>query len=268
VTKEVNLWAQKETNGLIKNLLPPGSVDSLTKLIFANALYFKGTWSEEFDTSKTKDYDFHLLNGNSNKVPFMTSKRDQYISVFDGFKVLRLFYKRGESLYMQDDDRRYFSIYIFLPDAKDGLLALTEKVASESEFLKHTCPKKAVRVGDFRIPKFNVSFKLETSDVLKELGVVLPFVDGGLTKMVDSSIDDQNLYVSEIYHKSFIEVNEKGTEAAAVTARGMKGGCSRYIKPPSAPIDFVADHPFLFIIKEDSSGTVLFVGQVLNPLVR
>jgi serpin B len=125
-----------------------------------------------------------------------------------------------------------------------------------------------VRVGDFRIPKFNVSLKLETSDVLKELGVVLPFVDGGLTKMVDSSIDDQNLYVSEIYHKSFIEVNEKGTEAAAVTARVMKGGCGRYIKPPSAPIDFVADHPFLFFIKEDSSGTVLFVGQVLNPLVR
>ncbi|WJX66141.1 hypothetical protein P8452_50726 [Trifolium repens] len=97
VRKEVNLWAKKETNGLIKNLLPPGSVDSLTKLIFANALYFKGSWSREFNTSKTKDYDFHLLNGNSNKVPFMTSNREQYISVFDGFKVLRLFYKRGES---------------------------------------------------------------------------------------------------------------------------------------------------------------------------
>jgi serpin B len=267
VRKEVNLWAKKETNGLIKNLLPPGSVDGLTKLIFANALYFKGSWSREFDTSKTKDYDFHLLNGNSNKVPFMTSNREQYISVFDGFKVLRLFYKRGESLYMHDD-RRYFSIYIFLPDAKDGLLALTEKVASESEFLKHTCPEEKVTVGDFRIPKFNVSFELQTSDMLKELGVVLPFSEGaGLTKMVDSPID-QDLYVSEIYHKSFIEVNEKGTEAAAATSIGMRVTCSRYIKPPSAPIDFVADHPFLFFIREDSSKTVLFVGQVLNPLDR
>jgi serpin B len=85
--------------------------------------------------------------------------------------------------------------------------------------------------------------------------------------MVDSPID-QDLYVSEIYHKSFIEVNEKGTEAAAATSIGMKVTCSRYIKPPSAPIDFVADHPFLFFIREDSSGTVLFVGQVLNPLDR
>ncbi|PNX61150.1 serpin-ZX-like protein, partial [Trifolium pratense] len=106
VTKEVNLWAENETNGLIKNLLPPESVDSLTRFIFANALYFKGEWEEEFDTSDTKDYDFHLLSGNSVKVPFMSSSNDQFISVFDGFKVLRFPYKQGE-------DERQFSIYFF-----------------------------------------------------------------------------------------------------------------------------------------------------------
>jgi serpin B len=212
------------------------------------------------------DYDFHLLNGHSNKVPFMTSKKKQFISVFDGFKVLRLFYKHDD-LYKQTKDKRYFSIYIFLPDAKDGLLALTEKVAFESNFLEHTCPRKLVPVGDFRIPRFNVSFGLETSDVLKELGVVLPFSKGGLTKMTDSATE-QNLYVSDIFHKSFIEVNEKGTEAAAATITGMKVTCARRTEPPPTPIDFVADHPFLFLIREDSSGTVLFIGQVLNPLVR
>ncbi|MCH83432.1 serpin-ZX, partial [Trifolium medium] len=188
VRKEVNLWAEKETNGLIKNLLPPGSVNTLTKLIFANALYFKGAWEEEFETLYTKDYDFHLLNDNSVKVPFMRSWKEQFIGVFDGFKVLRLPYKHGE-------DSRQFSIYIFLPDVKDGLLALIEKVASESEFLEHKCPQKRVKVGDFRIPRFDISFELETSDLLKELGVVLPFSPGGLTKMADSPMG-QNLYVS------------------------------------------------------------------------
>ncbi|MCI00355.1 serpin-ZX, partial [Trifolium medium] len=225
VRKEVNLWAEEETNGLIKNLLPRDAVDSLTKFIFANALYFKGVWSKEFDTSKTKDYDFHLVNGHSNK--------------------------GGDALYKQDKDKRYFSIYIFLPDAKDGLLALIEKVAFESNFLEDTCPQKLMRVGDFRIPRFKVSFELETSNTLKELGVVLPFSEGGLTKMVDSPMD-QNLYVSEIFHKSFIEVNEKGTEAAAATR--VKQKACKSTGPPPTPIDFVADHPFLFLIREDSSG--------------
>ncbi|XP_058781210.1 serpin-ZX-like [Vicia villosa] len=265
VRNKVNSWAEKETKGLIKNLLPPGAVDSLTKLIFANALYFKGAWSSEFDKSKTKDCDFYLLSGSSVQVPFMRSKNEQYIRTFDGFKVLRLFYKGGESY--KHEDRRSFSIYFYLPDAKDGLLALIGKVASDSEFLKHTRPRDSVPVGDFRIPRFNISFGLETSSMLKELGVVLPFYEagGGLTKMVeDSPIGEEELYVSAIYHKSYIEVNERGTEAAAATSTGLRVGCAMLSKPPP-PIDFVADHPFMFLIREDCSGTVLFIGQVLHP---
>ncbi|XP_050881739.1 serpin-ZX [Lathyrus oleraceus] len=265
VTKEVNLWAEKETKGLIKNLLPPESVNSSTNLIFANALYFKGAWSSEFDISKTKDNDFYLLNGTSVQVPFMTSKTKQYISAFEGFKVLRLFYKHDDALYKQED-KRNFSIYFYLPDAKDGLLALIEKLASESELLEHTRPIERMSVGDFRIPRFNISFGLETCDILKELGVILPFTEGGLTKMVDSSMG-QNLHVSSIHHKSFIEVNEKGTEVAAATSTGVRVTCGRRTKPPPPPIDFVADHPFMFLIREDRSRTILFTGQVLNPLV-
>jgi len=254
VTNEVNLWAEKETNGLVKEVIPPGAVNSLTRLIFANALYFKGVWSKKFDASQTKDYDFHLFNGSSIKVPFMTSMKDHYIRAFNGFKVLQLPYKLGQ------DDRR-FSMYFILPDAKDGLSALVEKMASESESLHHKLHSiSQVKVGDFRIPRFNVSFGFETSDMLKELGVVLPFSPGGLTKMVDS-VEDQKLYVSKIYHKSFIKVNEEGTEAAAVTY----AFCESF-GPPCPRLDFVADHPFLFLIKEDWTGTILFVGQVLNPL--
>nr|AFK48421.1 unknown [Medicago truncatula] len=255
VTNEVNSWAEKETNGLIKELLPLGSVNNATRLIFANALYFKGAWNDKFDASKTEDYEFHLLNGSPVKVPFMTSKKKQFIRAFDGFKVLGLPYKQGE-------DKRQFTMYFFLPNAKDGLAALVEKVASESELLQHKLPFGKVEVGDFRIPKFNISFGLETSDMLKELGVVLPFSGGGLTKMVNSSVS-QNLCVSNIFHKSFIEVNEEGTEAAAATAATILLRSAMSIPPR---LDFVADHPFLFMIREDLTGTIIFVGLVLNPL--
>ncbi|WJX41285.1 hypothetical protein P8452_28660 [Trifolium repens] len=258
VTQEVNLWAEKETNGLIKEILPPDSVNSQTRLVFANALYFKGAWTEKFDASKTEDYDFHLLNGSSVKVPFMTSKKKQFIRAFDGFKVLGLPYKQG-------GDKRQFSMYIFLPDEKEGLSTLVEKVASESELLAHKLPLEKVEVGEFRIPKFKISFGLETSDILKELGVVLPFSGGGLTKLVDSTVTGQNLYVSDIFHKSFIEVNEEGTEAAAATAATV---LLRGIMSAPTRLDFVADRPFLFLIREDLTGTIIFVGQVLNPLVE
>jgi len=257
VREEVNLWAEKETKGLIKDLLPPGSVHRLTSLIFANALYFKGVWKQPFDTSKTKDYDFDLLDGKSVKVPFMTSKNDQFVSSFDGFKVLGLPYKQGK-------DGRAFSIYFFLPDAKDGLSALIDKVASDSEFLEHNLPGKKVEVGKLRIPRFNISSEIEASELLNKLGLTLPFSMGGLTKMVDSPISKE-LYVSGIFQKSFIEVNEEGTKAAAVTV-SMGCGCFPYSPPPPPPIDFVADHPFLFLIREDFSGTILFVGKVVNPL--
>ncbi|KAF7137455.1 hypothetical protein RHSIM_Rhsim07G0232700 [Rhododendron simsii] len=255
VTNEVNRWAEKQTNGLIKEVLPSGSVDELTRLIFANALYFKGAWIEKFDASKTKHQEFHLLNGSSVQVPFMTSQKDQFVCAFDSFKVSRLPYKQGE-------DKRRFSMYFFLPNAKSGLSALMEKVSSESGFLDRHLPCQRVKVGRFRIPKFKFSFGFEASKVLKGLRLVLPFSPGeaGLTEMVESINVGRDLYVSSIFHKACIEVNEEGTEAAAASACVIRVCC--YVEPT----DFVADHPFLFIIREDMTGAVLFIGQVLNPL--
>jgi len=254
VTNEVNTWAENETNGHIKEVLPSGSVDRTTRLILTNALYFKGAWNEKFDASTTKDDDFYLLNGGSVRVPFMTSKKKQFVCDFDGFKVLALPYKQGE-------DKRKFSMYFYLPDAKDGLQALVEKMASESGFLDRHLPPKQVKVDDFRIPRFKISFGFEASNALKGLGLVSPFSnEADLTEMVDSSAG-QGLCVSSIFHKSFIEVNEEGTEAAAASAGVI---ALRGIDFPTK-IDFVADHPFLFLIREDMTGVVMFVGHVLDP---
>ena len=120
----VNSWVEKETCGLIKNIL--NSVERSTQLILANVLYFKGKWSSPFNEFYTRNYDFYLLKFNSSsiQIPSMTSNEDQYISVFDGFKVLGLPYEQDWN--QSREKRLSFSMYIFLPDAKDGLPALAE----------------------------------------------------------------------------------------------------------------------------------------------
>lgn len=220
-----------------------------------NALYFKGSWNEKFDASETKDSEFHLLNGTSVQVPYMSTRRKQFLSSYDGYKVLRLPYKQGE-------DKRLFSMYIFLPDAKDGVWSLEEKFNSESELFSRRLPMDKVEVRKIKLPKFKIGFGFEASGVLKEMGLVSPFgADADLSEMVDSPVS-RSLYVSSVFHKSFVEVNEEGTEAAAasaavVTLRSL----------PMDPMDFVADHPFMFLIREDMTGVVLFTGHVLNPSV-
>nr|GMD91458.1 serpin-ZX-like [Ipomoea batatas] len=156
-------------------------------------------------------------------------------------------------------------MYFFLPDAMDGLPSLLEKASSESGFLERHLPTKLVSVGKFRIPKFKISFQFEVSRVLGELGVKAAFNPrgGGLTEMVDSP-ESSDLYVSKILQKSFIEVNEEGTEAAAVSVSLMGVGAGYRVEKEDK-IDFVADHPFLFAIGEDFSGAILFVGTVLHP---
>ena len=238
MTKEVNSWAKKETNGLIEEVLPSGSVGSSTRLVFANALYFKGAWSKQFDASKTKEHDFHLKNGTSVKVPFMTSNKKQLIAVHEGFTVLGLPYKQGE-------DKRRFSMYFFLPDSIAGLTELVARAGSEPGFLGRHLPNQKLEVGEFLIPKFKISFGFEASEILKGMGVSLPFSgEGGLSEMVESPAG-KNLYVSSIFHKSVIEVNEEGTEAAAASAGVIK---LRGLLV-AEKVDFVADRPPLGVIK-------------------
>ncbi|KAK7283303.1 hypothetical protein RIF29_12728 [Crotalaria pallida] len=240
VTKEINSWVEKETNGLIKSIISTESIKMETVLIFANALYFKGLWKEKFDAKRTSCYDFHLLDGTSTKVPFMNSEEKQFISAFNDFKVLGLPYKRGK-------DKRQFSMYIFLPNTKDGLPALIQKVCSnKSDFLESKLPRVKVAVGDFR--DMDSLTSKSSSNVLKDLG----FSNGNLTEIVKNT----TMLVSDIFHKSIIEVNEEGTEAAAATVVFGELGISIAKK-----IDFVADHPFLFVIREDTTGSVLFIGQ-------
>ncbi|KAL9310573.1 putative Serpin family protein [Arabidopsis thaliana] len=213
----VNSWASRHTNGLIKDLLPHGSVTSETIWIYGTALYFKGAWEEKFHKSMTKDRDFHLINGTSVSVSFMSSYKDQYIEAYDGFKFLYSFY---------------------LPDEKYGLDNLVEKMVSSVGFLDSHIPSQKVKVGEFKIPKFKIEFGFSASRAFNRLG---------LEEMA-------------LYQKACVEIDEEGAEAIAATAVVGGFGCA-FVKR----IDFVADHPFLFMIREDKTGTVLFVGQIFDP---
>ncbi|KAK9080261.1 hypothetical protein SSX86_001937 [Deinandra increscens subsp. villosa] len=256
VVKKVNLWADKQTNGLIKRVLRTNAINNDTRLIFANAIYFKGVWSHKFKKSWTRESDFHLPDGRKVRVPFMTDNERQFVKAYDDFKVLGLRYLKGE-------DKRAFTMYFFLPDARDGLQSLVEKIGSTPDFFDRHIPHQKVQVGKLLIPKFKISSWFKASDVLKELGLVLPFEDvEDFTKLVDLPFGER-LHVSSIHHKSFVEVDEEGTKAAAVSAALICLGCPR--RTITEKVDFVADHPFLFVIREEETRVVLFIGQVTNP---
>jgi serpin B len=154
---------------------------------------------------------------------------------------------------------------IFLPDAYDGLRTLVDEIASRPGFVHDHLPSRKVEVGDFGVPKFKLEFKSNVTQILQELGLVLPFGMGAdLSGMLEAGSDGSPLVVQDVFHKAVVEVNEEGTVAAAVTIMPLMAGCApMMMREP--PVDFVADHPFAFYIVEEATGAVVFAGHVLDP---
>ncbi|KAL5705364.1 NADH:ubiquinone reductase (H(+)-translocating) [Ranunculus cassubicifolius] len=252
VVDKVNNWAEDVTDGHIKHLLPENQLDEETNLVLANAVYFKGKWCNPFEKSATKNHYFSLLNGDDVKVPFMTNyKAVQYIKTCDDFRVLRLPYENSA-----------LSMYIILPNNRDGLWALAEKVSFDPLFLENyvTPDIEEVRVGKVRVPKFKISYSFDASKILEYLGLRSCFgEEAEFNELVQNLRPGEWFGVDGVYQESCIEVSEEGTEAAAVNS---EAGCGR---PITGVDDFVADHPFMYVIRDDNTGMVLFMGHVVDP---
>ncbi|RLM74467.1 hypothetical protein C2845_PM15G25350 [Panicum miliaceum] len=248
---EINDWFRGETGGFVENLLGEGSVDGSTVVVLANALCFNGHWYNPFFPRLTEDGMFHVSPDAAVRVPFMTGSHQHTfmdIGCHPGFNVLRMPYCTGGG-----GGRMFAS-----PTSATACLRSSNPAAL---LHKTIVPKRPATVGELKIPKFELSFKVEASRLLRHLGFDLPFhpaADSFSPMLLGSP---RKVAVSSVLHQCFVNVNEKGTVAAAGTV-GAIMGCAM---PDDHIVDFVADHPFLFFIMEEDSGLVVFAGQVVNP---
>jgi serpin B len=273
--KRINSWVAAATNNLVDSILPRKSVHGGTSLVVTTAIYFKGIWETTFDKSLTKKGKFHLLDGTAVDAQFMRSKEDQFIAEHDEFKVLVMPYAAaatgtaGTTAVVPSavPSPPQYSMCVLLPNARDGLPSLVDKMTYPS-FLQEHMPERSVEVGDFRVPKFKISFYSGMKRQLQDLGIKALF-DPARADLPDILVHDGRappLVLEDVFHRAVIEVNEEGTEAAASTALIFAKTCAMPApsRRPKA-VDFVADHPFAFFVVEEVSGAILFAGQVLDP---
>ena len=247
----VNRWVEGRTNDRIKDLLPAGSVTPLTRLVLANAVYFKGDWADPFKKADTSDQPFLKADGSKASLPLMARTGRYRHAQLDGFQVLELPYTGGE-----------LAMDVILPAAPARLPHVEAKLTAESarEWLGKLADEPRVQVS---LPRFKVEASVTLPPVLQAMGMKTVFdpTAADLSGLVSRTVED-NLSVSGAFHKAFVEVTETGTEAAAAT--GVVVGV-RSAAAPMKPVVFRADHPLLFLVRDVKHGTVLFVGRYAGP---
>ncbi|CAN0901852.1 At1g47710 [Linum grandiflorum] len=266
--KEINVWAKESTEGCIKNIVNSQDITPSTNIILVNALYFKARFpSYLFCPSETSDDEFHLIDRTKKvTVPFMnTYGLDLDYASFDDFKVLELPY---ESLVLQGNQKYpKFSMYIFLPHKRGGLPRMLRKHfggSNPGEAFSQTLGRLEKQyMGKVHIPKWKFSLRCHLKETMKKLGLTLPFE---FAEDFDKMFNERKMEptgVSDVIQSAFIQVDEKGTVAAAVS-RVVMMECKKPIRKPVD--DFIADHPFMFLIVEKRSKAVIFAGSVVDPL--
>jgi len=247
----INNWVEDMTNDKIKDIIPRGVLDSLTRLVLTNAIYFKGTWVKEFEKKKTHDAPFRVSPDKTVTVPMMmcTGKDAKFnYAETEELQILEMLYAGKE-----------LSMLVLLP--KDENLSKLEESLTIEKLNKWRNELREREVAVY-IPKFTFETKYFIAETLSEMGMPLAFTwPGADFSGMDST---KNLYISSVIHQAFVEVNEKGTEAAAATVVTMKLGTAMPVKTPI----FRADHPFIFIIQEKETGNILFIGRITDPTAK
>jgi len=242
----INAWVSENTNGLIRSIVD--RIDPLDILFLINAIYFKGTWTEQFDKAASYQRDFHLLGGATVKRWMMQQDGKYQYFATENFQAVSLPYGSGR-----------LSMYLFVPEEKDGLPDLLEQLSAAnwekwlSGFYRMS--------GDVVLPRFKLEYETPLNDALVALGMADAFNPNAadFSKMVKPPVQ---AYISEVKHKTFVEVNEEGTEAAAVTSTRV---AMTAMPSPHEKFSIVADRPFLCCIRDNTTGAVLFMGAIYDP---
>jgi serpin B len=239
----INNWVSDQTEGRIEDLIPQGLIDSLTRLVLTNAIYFNAAWQEPFNEDATYDGTFYLLNGDEITVPMMRQTESFGYGEGDGYQAVELPY-----------DGREISMVILLPTA--GNFASFED-SLDAQRLDEITGRLEYREVALTMPKFEFDSEFSLGKTLAAMGMPVAFSGGADFSGMTSNRD---LFIADVVHKAFVSVDEAGTEAAAATAVVMP-----MAMPPEEPVEVTIDHPFIFLIRDIETGTILFIGRVVNP---
>lgn len=245
---QINDWVSEATEGKIKDLIPPGGVNNLTRLVIANAIYFNATWLNQFSKQETRPDGFYLSDGSKITTQMMQIKEN-----FD--------YVRNAEIQLVDipylNDR--YSMVLVMPIEKDLSALVTELNNNQIDSWLEDVSRSEVIL---RIPKFKFESSFSVNQALQALGMESAFSPTNADFSGMYQADGERLFISEVIHKAFVDVDEEGTEAAAATAIIMRASIAQ---PDNEPLLLEFNHPFLFLIRDRQSGLILFVGKVTNP---
>jgi serine protease inhibitor len=245
VRKEINSWVKKETHGRIPTIIDQ-PIDASAKLMLINALYLNASWQTPFEKSATKDGSFKQADGSEAQVPMMHQKGRYAYEETEGYQAVRLPYGDGQ-----------LSMLIILPKPEADRAALMKRLfADPTWWMKQ---HKASNV-DLTLPKFRVDFTVKLRDTLSKMGMGAAFdpSKADFSAMASADASHPPLYISQVLHKTYLDVNEQGTEAAAVTLVEMKAAGAQL----EGSVEMKVDRPFWFAITDDQSHTLLFAGAV------
>lgn len=241
--RTINAWIAKQTNDRITDLLPAGSIDSMTRLVLTNAIYFKASWASQFDEEHTKSEPFHLLDDEEVAVPMM----------------------RQMSHFAHHGDEQLVALELPYVSNSQSMVVIMPAEGRFRELERNLTPERLERIMaqlqhkqvDLTFPKFESRSRFSLAGTLGQLGMPLAF-----TKKADFTgmTGDRSLQISDVYHQAFVRVDETGTEAAAATGVAMAATAM-----PSKPVAVVVDRPFVYVIRDRKSGAFLFMGRLLDP---
>ena len=244
VPKQVNSWIENKTNGLIKNMVD--QLDPSTVMLLINAIYFKGKWNSQFDKVNTVPGPFYKSDGTTVQAQMMKQTSEYNIYNGEGFTLAEFPYGQGN-----------FVMDVIIPTEKNGLKTIASLMTDNN--LNAWLHQMGKRKTELSFPKFKYGYKKELKDILETMGMSIAFSD----KADFSNISDFATQLSFVLHQAFIETNEEGTEAAAATVVGIIA-----TSMPAGPLVLNIDHSFLYLIRETTTNSILFMGRVADPLAE